>query len=69
MTELQPLLARNRYSDEEWAYAIAGLCDWETANYPRLARCGRASNQNSLYRWRTEHDERARRDNPDGYGR
>ncbi len=50
MSELMPLLARNRYSDEEWEYASSGRCDWETANYPRLQRCGVASDPKSFYR-------------------
>jgi hypothetical protein len=68
MTALQPLLDRGRYSDEEWKFASSGRCDWETANYPRVQRCGAASDPNSFYRWCTDHDEQGRRDNPDVYG-
>jgi hypothetical protein len=45
MTDLQPLLDRSRYTDEEWEYASSGRCDWETATYPRLERCGSRPNR------------------------
>lgn len=65
---LQPLLARNRYSDEEWEYASAGRCDWVTAaDYHRHERCGEPSDPDSFYRYCAEHDEDAR-DDPT-YGR
>lgn len=67
MTDLQPLLDRNRYSDEEWEYASSGRCDWEIANYPNLQRCGKSSDPGSFYRYCTEHDEDAQ-ESP-GYGR
>lgn len=60
MTTLQPLLARSRYSDEEWAYASAGVCDWEVATYPSLQRCGQPSDPDSFYRYCTDHDQDAR---------
>lgn len=66
---LQPLLARNRYSDEEWALSSAGRCDVEVANYPRVQRCGLPSDPNSFYRYCTDHDRRARDEAPDTYGR
>jgi hypothetical protein len=65
--ELQPLLDRSRYTDEEWAFASSGRCDWETATYPHLTRCGKPSSPNSSYRYCDEHDEEAR-ESP-GYGR
>lgn len=60
MTALQPLLDRSRYSEEEWEYASAGICDWETANYPGLERCGEPSDPASFYRYCREHDQDAR---------
>lgn len=68
MSTLQPLLARDRYSDEEWAYASAGRCDVETANYPGLERCGAPSSPTSFYRFCADHDRRARDESPDTYG-
>jgi hypothetical protein len=65
---LQPLLARNRYTDEEWEYASAGRCDWVVATYPRLERCGEPSDPDSFYRWCTDHHRQARDDAPDSYG-
>jgi len=67
MSHLRPLLARGRYTDEEWEYASAGICDWETATYPELERCGQPSDPNSHYRYCAEHDDQAH-DNP-SYGR
>jgi hypothetical protein len=60
MSDLQPLLARSRYSDKEWHLASAGLCDWNTANYPRMEWCEKPSDPNSFYRWCTEHDQQVR---------
>jgi hypothetical protein len=68
MTDLQPLLARNRYTDEEWALSSAGKCDWLTATYPGLEWCEQPSSPRSFYRWCTEHDDEAR-DDPRSYGR
>ncbi len=71
MTNLQPLLARNRYTDEEWALASSGLCDWVTeyGMYPgRVVHCGKPSSPRSFYRWCDEHDAEARHDNPGAYG-
>jgi hypothetical protein len=68
MTALQPLLARNRYSDEEWALANAGRCNYDVQNYPRMERCGRPSSPKSFYRFCDEHDQEARHDNPGAYG-
>jgi hypothetical protein len=65
--DLQPLLDRNRYTDEEWAYASAGRCDWEVANYPRPERCGQPSSPNSFYRYCDDHDRQARDCSPN-YG-
>lgn len=67
MTALQPLLARGRYSDEEWEYASAGRCGWYTANYPGDAWCGGPSDPKSIYRYCASHDEDARE--YDTYGR
>ena len=55
-----PLLSRDRYSDEEWAYASSGRCGWYTANYPGDAWCGASSSQKSFYRFCEEHDDDAR---------
>ena len=66
LTELQPMLARDRYTDAEWAYASAGRCDVE--EFP-FARCGKPSSRRSFYRWCGPHDEDARTDHPDAYGR
>lgn len=66
---LQPLLARDRYSDEEWALSKAGKCDWLTGNYPRLTWCGQPSDPVSFYCWCAEHDDEAREQNPGAYGR
>ncbi len=70
MGDLQPLLARDRYSDDEWALASAGRCDWETelGMHPRILRCGKPSSPRSFYRWCDEHDQEARHDNPGAYG-
>jgi hypothetical protein len=68
VTALQPLLDRGRYSDEEWKYASSGRCDWETANYPSLQRCGRPSDPGSFYRYCKRHDAEARDTSPN-YGR
>lgn len=71
VTDLQPLLSRDRYSDEEWEYASSGRCDRETdlGMHPRIVRCGEPSSPASFYRWCVEHDEEARDDDPDAYGR
>ena len=68
MTVLQPLLDRDRYSDEEWEYAASGRCDWETGNYPTLTRCGGPSDPGSFYRFCKSHDREARDTSPN-YGR
>jgi len=68
VSNLQPLLSRNRYTDEEWALAVAGRCGWNTANYPRLEWCGQPSDPNSFYRFCTEHDQQAREEAPATYG-
>ncbi len=62
MGALRPLLARNRYTDEEWAYASSGHCDWEAelGMHPRIVRCGKPSSPDSFYRYCTDHDEQAR---------
>lgn len=67
----QPLLARDRYSDEEWQYASSGLCDRETefGMHPRIVRCGKPSSPDSFYRWCADHDREAREDDPAKYGR
>lgn len=57
---LQPLLARDRYSDEEWGLASAGLCGMDVANYPDLEHCRELSSSGSFYRFCAEHDEEAR---------
>lgn len=70
MTNLQPLLSRDRYTDEEWQYASAGICDWitESGMGPYIKRCGAPSSPNSFYRWCAEHDDEAR-DDPYHYGK
>lgn len=60
MTSLQPLLARDRYSDEEWKYATSGRCGWYTANYPADEWCEQPSSPRSFYRFCEEHDADAR---------
>lgn len=65
---LQPLLARSRYTDEEWALASAGRCDWNTATYPRLTHCGQPSDPGSFYRFCSDHDREARDESPHTYG-
>lgn len=60
MCDLQPLLARDRYSDEEWELVSSGRCGMDVANYPQLEHCGRPSDPDSFYRFCTEHDEDAR---------
>lgn len=64
---LQPLLDRDRYSDEEWAYASSRRCDWLVADYPGLTRCGEPSSPNSFYRY-CEHRDRRARDESNNYG-
>jgi len=60
--DLQPLLARERYSDEEWKLSSAGLCDVviESGMGPYVKYCEQPSDANSFYRWCTEHDQEAR---------
>lgn len=67
--DLQPLLARDRYTDEEWELSSAGLCDAYVANYPRDEWCGAPSSPKSFYRWCEEHDQEAREDDPAAYGK
>ncbi len=72
MTTLQPLLSRNRYTDEEWQYASSGRCDRETeyGMWPgTIKRCGKPSSPDSFYRWCDNHDRQARDDDPAAYGR
>jgi hypothetical protein len=71
MSDLQPLLARDRYGDEEWEYASSGRCDWEVelGMHPRILRCGKPSSPDSFYRWCDEHDAEARENDPAKYGR
>ena len=72
VSDLQPLLSRNRYSDEEWKYAKAGLCDREVEYgmyMGRIVRCGKPSSPTSFYRWCTECDEEAREQDPAAYGK
>ena len=66
MTMLQPLLSRDRYTDEEWAPSSASRCDWITATYPRPVWCGKPSDPNSFYRWCSEHDQESRYGLPSG---
>lgn len=68
MPDLQPLLSRDRYTDEEWEYASAGRCDVLTANYPGMEWCGKPADPDSFYRWCTEHDWEARTEDPRRYG-
>lgn len=69
--DLMPLLARDRYSDEEWKYASSGRCDWvtESGMTPWIKRCGKPSSPDSFYRWCAGHDREAREDDPAKYGR
>lgn len=63
MTDLQPLLARDRYTDAEWELSSAGLCDevTEFGVYPgRVEHCGYPASPDSFYRLCAEHDEEAR---------
>jgi hypothetical protein len=60
MSELKPLLDRDRYSDEEWEYASSGRCGWYVANYPGDEWCEKPSDPKSYYRYCTEHDDEAR---------
>lgn len=71
MTQLQPLLDRSRYTDEEWALSSAGRCDWviESGMTPRVVHCEEPSEPTSFYRWCAGHDDEARTDNPSAYGR
>jgi hypothetical protein len=70
MSDLQPLLSRDRYSDEEWALSKAGLCDWdvEFGNGRGVIHCKKPSDPDSFYRWCTEHDQQARDEGPSKYG-
>jgi hypothetical protein len=71
MPDLQPMLARSRYSDEEWEFASSGRCDREVelGMHPRVVRCGEPSSPASFYRWCARHDREAYEDNPAKYGR
>lgn len=62
MSALRPLLDRDRYTDDEWALASAGRCDWitESGAWVRIARCGKPSDPGSFYRFCPEHDCDAR---------
>jgi hypothetical protein len=70
MSPLFPLLARDRYSDEEWALSSTGHCDWviETGTGPRVVHCDKPSSPTSFYRWCAHHDHMARDNNPQTYG-
>ncbi|MET0415014.1 MAG: hypothetical protein ABW022_03205 [Actinoplanes sp.] len=61
MTTLQPLLARDRYSDEEWEYASAGRCIWVWP-VPSQNYCLGPSDPQSHYRFCTPHDVEVRED-------
>ncbi len=71
MPELQPLLDRGRYTDEEWELSSAGLCDTviEYGNGRGVVHCGQPASPLSFYRWCTEHDQDARDENPAAYGK
>lgn len=62
MTALQPLLDRNRYTDEEWALSSSGRCDQvvEYGNGRGIVHCGEPSDPTSFYRYCADHDEEAR---------
>jgi hypothetical protein len=68
---LQPLLSRDRYTDEEWALSKAGLCNEpvEFGNGRGVIHCKQPTDPKSFYRWCTEHDEEAREQDPRAYGR
>jgi hypothetical protein len=67
--QLMPLLARNRYTDDEWALATAGRCGWEAESgmRPTVVRCRKPSSPKSMYRLCTRHDRQARQS--PGYGK
>jgi hypothetical protein len=67
VSDLQPLLARDRYTDVEWEYASSGRCNWSDAQYQHLQWCGKPSDPNSPYRLCTFHDGCAQ--DYSGYGR
>jgi hypothetical protein len=67
VSDLQPMLDRSRYTDEEWEYASEGRCDWADAQFQYLERCGDPSDPDSFYRYCTFHDGVARE--CPGYGR
>jgi hypothetical protein len=71
VSSLYPLLARDRYCDEEWEYATSGRCDREVeyGNGRGIIRCGLPSSPASFYRWCDEHDLEARYENPAAYGK
>ncbi len=60
MAELMPLLDRDCYSDEEWALALQGLCDFEVVVRSKVRRCLEPSSPGSVYRWCAAHDDLAR---------
>lgn len=69
MPDLQPLLSRIRYDDEEWELASAGRCARLIPWPPGIGTwCGEPSDPDSFYRWCAEHDQEAREVNPYGYG-
>lgn len=61
MSNLQPLLSRDRYTDEEWEYASSGRCAQEIEiDWHGITRCGKPSSPESFYRFCEQHDEDAR---------
>jgi hypothetical protein len=71
VSALQPLLDRDRYSDEEWKLAVSGRCGAtvEYGNGRGVILCGEPSDPVSFYRWCTGHDTDAREQDPGKYGR
>jgi hypothetical protein len=66
--DLQPMLHRSRYTDEEWEYAKAGRCAEITGSSGALIRCGYPSSPTSYYRACSRHDREIRDEHPDTYG-
>jgi len=70
VTNLQPLLSRDRYTDEEWGLTSAGRCSWNTAfGTPSLTYCRKPSDPRSAYRFCTDHDFDIREDYGADYGK
>ncbi len=53
---LQPLLARDRYTETEWQHATSGRCGWEEAISLQPNCCGKPSDPESFFRYCTFHN-------------